>query len=197
METGNAQTIGMRTFQSNYFMTDIRKNGVFAVMADGLIDSVNGMRGAVLVCETAVNMFVPDNSEEVFIKCAHLLRERIYKGRMPRISLAAVWMEEKKLLWRMAGHLKLYLYQGGNLVPVEDNKGAYHIGGKDKAVVCSPGIYRSVSEAELLACLTEEAHPYDKAQKILLKAQDKRRSGQENATVLILENGRQHHEKAQ
>lgn len=190
IEIGNAQTIGMRSFQSNYFMTDIRIDGVFAVMADGLIDSVNGMRAAVLACETANNLFVPDNSQSVFLKCQKIIRERIYKGRMPRVSLGIVWIEKKKLTWKMAGHLKLYLFAKGDLIPIEDRDGTYHIDGNEKVILCSPGIYRSISEAELLTVLRKNIHPYDKAQMILEKVQDKRRKEQENATIVILENGR-------
>lgn len=190
LQIGNAQTIGMRSFQSNYFMTDPRKDGILAVMADGLIDSVNGMRAAVMACEITKNLFVPDNSQEVFIKCNKTIGEKIYKGRMPRVSLGMVWMEPHRLLWRMIGHLKLYLYLAGDLVPIEDSFGSYHIGPEEKVALCSPGIYRSVSEAELFQVLREAIHPYDKAQKILERAQNKRRREQENATIVILENGR-------
>ncbi|WP_409359894.1 MULTISPECIES: PP2C family protein-serine/threonine phosphatase [Aneurinibacillus] len=59
----------------------------------------------------------------------------------------------------------------------------------DKVILCSDGVYNSVTEIELEKILSKNISPYDAAQEIIEAVEYKRLRNQDNATVIILENG--------
>lgn len=186
---GNAQTIGCRAVQSNYFATDQKDNGVLAVLADGTIDSVNGMRAAVIACEiTKANFSLDPSQEKSFVLCRETLRSKIYLGKTPRVSLLSVWLEADRMSFKQVGNLKLYYMKNGNLVPVPEREGTMNIESGSSITLCSKGVFDTLNEVEISSVLLTKRHPYDKAQKIIEMVQRKNRRLQDNATVVIIQN---------
>ncbi|ERI04672.1 protein phosphatase 2C [Aneurinibacillus aneurinilyticus ATCC 12856] len=66
--------------------------------------------------------------------------------------------------------------------PIALNKG-------DRVILCSDGVYNSVTEIELEKILSKNTSPYDAAQEIIEAVNDKRLKNQDNATIIVLENG--------
>ena len=92
---GNAQSIGSRRIQSNYFAAKIRKeNECLAVLTDGTIDHPNGRRCAVLAVEACMQefMYLPQEVtvaaffDHVTARILRDMRELLYFGKTPYLS---------------------------------------------------------------------------------------------------------------
>ncbi|OXM85386.1 serine/threonine protein phosphatase [Paenibacillus rigui] len=60
---------------------------------------------------------------------------------------------------------------------------------RDKVILCSDGIYNTLTEIELEDILTKPLSPYDAAQEIIAAIEEKKLKHQDNATIVILEKG--------
>lgn len=191
---GNAQTIGNSVCQTNYFLTEYLKRGILAVLADGKIDSVNAVRASVIACELIRNkaldyaVYNADSMEESFRLCAQVIRERIYKGRTPHVSLSAVWIHENHLLYRQIGDLALFCYERNELHRLTERYGEYTLNhDKDDCILlCSEGVVNTLNEASMAYILDSYEKNQDRAQAIIQAVQKKKKADQENATVLVL-----------
>ncbi|WCN36422.1 PP2C family protein-serine/threonine phosphatase [Aneurinibacillus uraniidurans] len=61
----------------------------------------------------------------------------------------------------------------------------------DKVILCSDGVYNSITEIEMAYILAEAASPYDAAQNIIEVIDCKKLRNQDNATIVIVEDGEQ------
>ena len=153
-QIGNAQEIGRREIQSNYFSTAfINKTDLIAIVADGSIDHPNGRKAAILAVEYCVNAFqtlnpsnivdisdVADTADIANIANSEIfnfmlwiaketdkrIREVVYKGRTPRLSLTMIYISNTKdntktntenntkANYFNIGTNKIYLYNGHN-----------------------------------------------------------------------------------
>ncbi|UHA76122.1 serine/threonine-protein phosphatase [Paenibacillus sp. 481] len=59
----------------------------------------------------------------------------------------------------------------------------------DKVVLCSDGVYNTLSEVDLENILSQPISPYDAAQEIIQAVEEKGLHNQDNATVVIMEQG--------
>lgn len=59
----------------------------------------------------------------------------------------------------------------------------------DKIVLCSDGVYNSLTEMELETILAKDMSPFDTAQTIIDLIEEKQLVHQDNATIIILEQG--------
>jgi serine/threonine protein phosphatase PrpC len=57
----------------------------------------------------------------------------------------------------------------------------------DKIILCSDGVYNSISEFELENILTQNLKPFEAADQIIKNINDQKISNQDNATIIILE----------
>jgi serine/threonine protein phosphatase PrpC len=121
--------------------------------------------------------------EFIYINQKHIL-ESVLEDRY----LAGEITKDEALDNPMRNRLINYLgYEGFKNIeickePIPLNKG-------DKVILCSDGVYNSMTEMELEKILSKNISPYDAAQEIIEAVEYKRLRNQDNATVIILENG--------
>lgn len=184
---GNAQTIGCCMNQSNYFMTSWMKDGLLAVLSDGKSDSVNGMRAAVICCEVTSKKFLEGNSlEQCHLYCGKVLREKIYLGRMPHVSLLTLFLKGEQAQFYQTGDTALYLHRKTGLTKIIERSGNLLLDESSSCLLCTEGVYRSVNEADLCLEIENSGTNQEKAEKILTRVQQACRVNQENATLLLL-----------
>ncbi len=187
---GNAQTIGSYVYQNTYFMTKQLRDGFLAVLADGTIDSVTGAYGAILTCESiAKGMASMEDAERElerqFARAATLLHERLYKGRMPRMSVLAACFSGGGLIYRSVGELSLVHYDGRHLTITEDGAGQIEKRGR-LTLLCSPGIWQALSEIDVEKLLSGSGHPYKKAQNMIEAVNRRNLKDQRSALAVIV-----------
>ncbi|NLP15077.1 MAG: serine/threonine-protein phosphatase [Clostridium sp.] len=56
----------------------------------------------------------------------------------------------------------------------------------DKVILCSDGVYNSLSEIELEKILSKSSQPFETAEKIMQTIEEKNYSKQDNATIIVL-----------
>lgn len=183
--------IGDRAVQSNYFITDMRAEGCLAVLSDGTIDSVNGMRAAVFCCDTVKKHYSGGwFTKDLFLRCQRKISDGIYRGRTPRVSLTAIWMTEKQVFYRQTGSQKLFLFRGGTMVLLPEEEGVVGLEPGNSVLLCSQGFWTTLNEVEIGAVMGKGSlSAYEKAQEMLKHVRRKNKREQENATIVILEHG--------
>ncbi|XOS90478.1 hypothetical protein ACLMAB_16230 [Brevibacillus laterosporus] len=60
---------------------------------------------------------------------------------------------------------------------------------KDKVILLSDGVYNTLSEVEMEQLLMNATSPYDAAEEMVTEIERKQLRNQDNATVIILEQG--------
>lgn len=187
---GNAQTIGSNVYQNTYFMTKQLRDGFLAVLADGTIDSVTGAYGAILACESiAKGMTAVEGAERElerqFAHAASLLHERLYKGRMPRMSVLAACFAGESVVYRSVGELSLVNFDGRHLTMMEGEAGQMEKRGR-LTLLCSPGIWQALSEIDVEKLLSGSGHPYKKAQNMIEAVNRRNLKDQRSALAVIV-----------
>lgn len=187
---GNAQTIGSNVYQNTYFMTKQLRDGFLAVLADGTIDSVTGAYGAILACESiARGMTAMEGAEKElerqFARAAALLHERLYKGRMPRMSVLAACFAGDSLVYRSVGELSLADFDGRHVTITEEGAGQIEKRGR-LTMLCSPGIWQALSEIDVEKLLSGGGHPYKKAQHMIEAVNRRNLKDQRSALAVIV-----------
>ena len=191
---GNAQTIGDYHTQSNYFSTR-NDNFVLAVLADGTIDHINGRRCAVLAVEACIREFtVQVQKEEVFPlfdflagKTQKEIRDYIYSGKTPSLSLSLLFLKDRELFYYSVGNNRIFLYDGRDYKPFRERSGKVFFGERMTAGMVSGGVHEALPEKEMVSYLKKKEHPFDKAQKMILGVRKKNRKRAGNATVILVE----------
>lgn len=187
---GNAQTIGSNVYQNTYFMTKQLRDGFLAVLADGTIDSVTGAYGAILACESiAKGMTAAEDAEKElerqFVRAAALLHERLYKGRMPRMSVLAACFAGDGMVYRSVGELSLVNFDGRHVAIMEEGAGQMEKRGR-LTLLCSPGIWQALSEIDVEKLLSGGGHPYKKAQNMIEAVNRRNLKDQRSALAVIV-----------
>ena len=190
---GNAQTTGSRYFQSNYFSI---RNGrtVFAVLADGSIDHINGRKCAILAAEACIKKFygMPEEGVLEFFDylARFVLRETrrfIYLGKIPALSLSLLFIKDGELFYYTVGNNKVFLYDGRDYKILEERSGQAAFGRRTVTGMFSCGAWEALKEKEIISYLEKKKHPFDKAQQMLKCIIDKNRKEAGNATVILIE----------
>lgn len=195
-EIGNAQLLGSRTIQSNYFSV-VQSEAVFAVLADGTIDHINGRRAAILSVETCMKEFLKKTeykSIEVFFeylpkKILNNIREHIYRGKTPYISISMVYEKDNKVYYYTVGANQIFILQEGNYICLKEQSGIYCKKAMDTVGLISQGVYETLSEVELTELVKQSTGTFEKAQHIRMKIDEKKKSKQKNATIILIEGG--------
>lgn len=191
---GNAQSIGSYYIQSNYFSTR-GGNCALAVLADGTIDHINGRRCAVLAVEACMHRFYNSPAgEEVMALFDFLvadilkeIRELLYLGKIPCLSLSIIFIRDRKLFYYTVGDNQVFIYDGRDYRIMEGRKGQADFGRRMTAGMFSCGAWEALQEKEIVSCLQKNIHPFDKAQNIVMGINKKNRKKTGNATVILVE----------
>ena len=200
---GNAQMIGRRENQSNYFSTIYNDDGdMLAILSDGLIDHPNARKGAILAVEFcnyefSQNRFELTNEKEAIntiLKVNKFLQETIYTSRIPRISISISLFIQDILYFFNVGINKLYLYNEDNerLLNYDKEKaysfGKYKLNPKNIVSMYSSGIYSSTHPLERIKIINEKEYTiFEKSQNIIEIISSKNLENQANATAVLIE----------
>jgi len=199
--TSNAQIIGKREFQCNYISSVYNKRGNFlAVLSDGTIDHPNGCIAAEIAAEYCIKAFVDKNCADkgqflykTAIGASKHIRNEIYLGKTPRVSLTLLLFEGKTIHYFNVGANRIYIYDGVNELPLtNDSRSAFDLGefnlfSKDTVAIFSRGLHVNLIDRERLNILNNETRIYDKAMAIVETVNKKNIVNQNNATALLVE----------
>lgn len=200
---GNAQTLGEMEFQSNYFATSIKPNLV-AVIADGGIDHINGRRAAVIAVDNISGAFTENilNKEHfnetihnACLKTIQNIKDYIYKGRMPSLSVSVLCVSESNAYFYSIGSIRIYVYNDKNIRDISglSLNNSYDIKDADNFMMVSQGGYEALTQVEMFQFLQNNIYgryderAYNKAIKIVGEIDRKNVKNAKNATVVLLE----------
>ena len=202
---GNAQTIGYREVQNNYFSTIYNDAGdLLAVLADGSIDHRNGRMAAIVAVGSCVSTFTQKFSNlepeqtgdfllQTALKAKRQVQDTVYIGKIPRVSLTMALFRGQDMYYFGVGTNKIFLYNGHNERILSEESASPYYGGKlavdNKNIigVLSAGAYENAHPMERIKVIESKAEIHDKAQTIIESVSKKNLMVQLNATVLLIE----------
>lgn len=193
-KVGNAQTIGFCQIQGSYFAAycDTR---CLAVLAEGAADHINGRRGAILAVEACMRELRCTQKEVEFSafcesiveKILRDMREIIYLGKIPYISLSFQIAENGRLCYYSVGSNQIFLYDGADYRILKGGCGEVEFRKGMTTGMISRGVWEALNEKEMLSYLKKEAHPYEKAQRMIMGVIEKNVKMAGNAAILLVE----------
>lgn len=194
---GNAQTIGEREVQSNYFSTIDYSDSVFAVLADGTIDHANGRRAAILSVETSIaewkKKIVEHSYYNFFEELSSLINQKIkdtiYFGKTPKVSLSMTYRDKNDLFYYSIGNNQLFLYNGYDFLLLKERNGHINVNSSDITGLISSGVHQSCNEVDLIQILSRNTHQFEKAQEIIEGINEKHKKTAGNSTIVLMEGG--------
>ncbi|MCI9123572.1 MAG: protein phosphatase 2C domain-containing protein [Eubacterium sp.] len=192
---GNAQSIGSYQIQSSYFASACSDKGCLAVLADGTADHPNGRRCAVLAVEACMQEYQKIQGkikaavffERAAAKILRDMREIIFLGKTPYLSLSIQWFKGRELFYYSVGSNQVFLYDGSNYRLLKTRSGTVDFAGGMTAGMITRGVSEAFREKEMLAYLCGKEHPYDKAQRMILGVKQKNRKMARTAAILFIE----------
>ena len=202
---GNAQTIGCREVQNNYFATAYNDDGdMLAVLADGAIDHRNGRMASIVAVGSCIDTFTRKFSPtgawytdkyflDMAVKANRSVQDIVYIGKNPRLSLTLVLLRDSELCYFNIGDNRIFLYDGhGERVFGKDHNNPYAEGEfslEPKYIIglLSSGAYANVHPMERIKIVESKAEIFDKAQDIIESVSRKGLTIQINATALLIE----------
>jgi hypothetical protein len=201
---GNAQTIGRREVQSNYFSTKYNKAGdLLAVLADGTIDHPNGRRAAIMAVEYCVigflrnDIVLKEQALQITLKTAieisRHIQGAVFLGKSPHLSLTMMLFANEEMQYFNVGSNKIYFYNGNNerILDADSNdpysSGKYKVPAKSIIGIMSTGAYAVTHPMERIKIIESEKKVFDKAQAIVEVIKGKELDNQPNATALLIE----------
>lgn len=196
-KVGNAQSIGSYQIQSSYFSSRCSDRECLAVLADGTADHMNGRRGAVLAAEACMQEFqnlkktaeFPAFFDRVVSKILRDMREIIFLGKTPYLSVSIQWFKDRELFYYSAGSNQSFLFDGTSYQLLKGSCGRMNFGKGMTAGMISRGVWEALNEKEMLSYLGRREHPYDKAQQMILGVKQKNRKMARTAAILLVEGG--------
>lgn len=191
---GNAQSIGSGQIQSNYFASYAGKDCLL-VLADGTIDHINGRRCAVLAVEACMRECLelppqtqlPAFFDTVAADILYDMHEILYLGKTPYLSFACQLIRDGTLFYYQAGSSRMFLYDGMQYRILAGKSGSETFGKGMTAGIVSNGVWQALHEKDMVSCLAGNGHPYEKAQRMILKVKEKNRKMAGNATIVCAE----------
>lgn len=204
MKIGNAQLIGQRENQNDYFSVihgNSREDSLFASIADGVTHKKTGRQAAILTVNVLktnfengdyLNLGINDYYQKSFNEINEKLHNYI-QGNKVGATLISVIIRNNILYYASIGNCLLLIYRGGELFTINDiNNNETQINSislaqGDIAMLCSKGVYESLMEMEILCELMEKNHPYNKCQNLIKLIRQKNLGNQDNATMIIVE----------
>ena len=204
---GNAQLIGEREHQSNYFSVLSSGGSMLAVLADGHTDSKSGKYAAVLAVEVFKHEYRSGVFRETgmrrffsrtFKKIEKNIKGNIYNSDIAAATAAVIidngFLHFAAACGKMYGN-SLLLYRQRNLVELSGKDAGsgiqisrFKLKKDDIIMLASKGAVRSLTEIEIISHISKQMHPYDKCQCLAGIIRQKKLKSQFNATMIILEN---------
>ncbi|MBD8032006.1 MULTISPECIES: PP2C family protein-serine/threonine phosphatase [Solibacillus] len=128
IEIGNAQTIGAREEQDDYFATCETKNGTMAVLADGISGLANGRMASTVAVTTFIEAFTAlgnlTNIQEFFKATAVKSNKQIVQnlnGSNGGTTLVAVIIDEEGYLhWGAVGDSIITIFRKGEFLALNE-----------------------------------------------------------------------------
>lgn len=193
-KVGNAQSIGAYQMQSSYFATDCGPR-CLAALAEGEIDHINGRRGAVLAVEACMRELrhmpkevgFSEFSDTIAAKILRDLREIIYLGKIPCLSLSFQIAENGNLCYYSVGSNQAFLYDGNGYRLLRGTCGKVDFRKGMTAGMISRGVWEALNEKEMVSYLKKKAHPYEKAQQMMMGVIEKNKKMARNAAIVLVE----------
>ena len=208
-QIGNAQWIGLREVQSNYFSTFFTDSGdLIAVVADGAVDHPNGRNSAVIAVEHCMDKFIrvefPHNAElpdvsrfmlEIAREANKRVQDSVYLGVPPRLSLTVVYFSGRTAHFFDVGTNKFFLYNGRNeqLLNQPANTpyrtGRHDIKREEVFGIFTAGTHSALQPVERIKIVGSagKGKIFDKAQTIIEAVKARNFLNQLNATALLIE----------
>lgn len=187
----------MKESQNDYFMILEKNNTVFVAVADGLSDEKIGRKAAISSLEIFKNNFLNLNSYknmEQFFKNSfgdiHNHLKIITSNKAGAVILCAV-IRENKVEWSSMGNCALFLYRKKEFIQLNKQNRfefeTYKVKTKEIFLFCTQGVYKSLTEMDMVSVLSRKTNAYEKAQELSKIIMDKKYKYQDNATIIVLE----------
>lgn len=111
--------------------------------------------------------------DSVAAKVLRDMREIIFLGRTPYLSLSLLWVRERELHYYSVGSNQIFLYNGMDyqLMKRGFDTVAFEKGMTAGLVSC--GVWEALNEKEMVSYLMKKEHPYDKAQHMIAGVREK------------------------
>lgn len=194
---GNAQTIGSREVQSNYFSVWEKDGFVFAVLADGTRDNSLGRRAATLCVEVSVEEFmkrqemeeIPAFYERLQGRLLWVLQKEFGAGGQPGVSFSSICLKRETLWYYTVGENTVFIFDGKDFSPLRKRQGVVTGKGTFMAGLCSKGVSEALSEVELLDFLGRSGSPHETARQMVEAVNEKHVKMAANATIVLVEGG--------
>ncbi|MFF0827650.1 PP2C family protein-serine/threonine phosphatase [Brevibacillus sp. NPDC003359] len=120
--------------------------------------------------------FIPINQKDIF---ESVLEARFLSGEITKDE--ALEHPQKKQLINYLGY--------ENFQNIEIGREPFPLEKGDKVILCSDGVYDTLTEMELEQILFQNIAAHDAADQIIEAVESKQKANQDNATILILEKG--------
>ncbi|WP_429842095.1 PP2C family protein-serine/threonine phosphatase [Brevibacillus sp. FIR094] len=120
--------------------------------------------------------FIPINQKDIY---ESVLEARFLSGEITKDE--ALEHPQKKQLINYLGY--------DNFQNIEIGREPFPLEQGDKVILCSDGVYDTLTEMELEQILFQKIAAHDAADQIIEAVESKQKANQDNATILILEKG--------
>lgn len=126
IEIGNGQTIGRRDEQDDYFSTAETKDGVIAVLADGISGLANGRMASTIAVTTFIQEFKKlsglSNLQNYFKETAlvsnHMIVENLNGSNGGTTLVAAIIDANGQLHWGAVGDSIITIFRNGEFIAI-------------------------------------------------------------------------------
>lgn len=125
--------------------------------------------------------------ETVAARVLRDMREIIYLGKTPYLSVSCQWIRDRELYYYSVGGSRCFLSDGSSYQLLNGTYGRIHFEKGMTAGMISRGVWEALNEKEMLSYLGKREHPYDKAQRMLLGVKEKNRKMAGTAAILLIE----------
>lgn len=120
----------------------------------------------------------------------HNYLKTIKSNKAGAVILCAV-IRKNKVEWSSMGNCALFLYRNKDLIMLNKEESTqfdeYKINKNEIILFCTKGVYKSLTEMDIINVLSQKVNAYEKAQKLSKMVIDKKYSYQDNATIIVLE----------
>jgi len=198
---GNAQLIGQREYQNDYFSTLTYEGCFLAVIADGLTDKPAAKTAAIITVDTLRKNFKLDR--HIHIGFERYVKESLYEvqkmlraenyANITGATLIAMLIRDGIMHFASLGDCSLFIYRRHELMPLNRTYSTMMeikrmaLDKKDIAILCSKGARESLTEMEIIWQMEQKIHPYSKCQNLISLIRSKSLTYQDNATIVVAE----------
>jgi len=206
---GNAQLIGTKEVQSNYFsVLSNNSNSLFAIIVDGVLDKISGKYAAVLAVETFKHEYATNKHKRIsfenfvtqaLVKLNKNIEDHLYEQTVS-LKFAIVLIENGMMHIAETPGNAVFLCRNREILRISGNKATKSLvsnpqikisrllsARNDVIMLASSGAVDSLTEMEILCRLSSQSHPQHKCQKLLQQSRQKHLKNQSNVTIIVAE----------